>query len=297
MRETNEVRTLKRVENAKGWSLSGIYWIYAAVFWGYPFVWLVILALSKWNFLSPRQTVWFDNFIRLFRDPLFWTVTWNTFRFMIYFMPMVLGLSILLATAFSRAKRFRTFFALSFLIANVSSGVAYSIIFTQLFSSNGPVNNFFYNTFGFVIPWFTDPNWAMFSIAIMVTWKFMGYYALIFLAGIQAIPRALYEAADLDGANGWTKFWKITLPLLNPSIVMVMVLAITLAFGLFTEPFMITGGGPLNSTQTFMMIVYTDAFQKYQPGYAATISIVAAGLSFALIWLTRKLVERKVEFS
>lgn len=293
----SNVRTLKRVENIKGWLLSGPYWIFAAIFFGYPFIWLVILAFSKWNFISPRETVWFYNFIKLFRDPMFWTVTWNTTRFMLYFIPMALSLSIALAMAFARAKRFRTFFAMSFLIANVSSGVAYSIIFTQLFSTNGPVNNFLYNHFGIFIPWFSDPNLAMFSIAIMVTWKFIGYYALIFLAGLQAIPKELYEAAEMDGATKWTQFWKITLPLLNPSIVMVMVLAITLTFGIFTEPFMITGGGPLNSTQTFMMVIYTDAFLKYEPGYAATMSIVAAGLSFALILLTRKLIERKVDFA
>ncbi len=293
----NNVRSLERVENIKGWLLSGPYWIFAAIFFGYPFVWLVVIAFSKWNFISPRKTIWFDNFIKLFRDPMFWTVTWNTMRFMLYFIPMGLALSIALAMAFSKAKRFKTFFAMSFLIANVSSGVAYSIIFTQLFSTNGPVNNFLYNNFGVFIPWFSDPNWAMFSIAIMVTWKFIGYYALIFLSGLQAIPKELYEAAEIDGATKWTKFWKITLPLLNPSIVMVMVLAITLSFGIFTEPYMITGGGPLNSTQTFMMVIYTDAFLKYQPGYAATISIIAAGMSFALIILTRKLIERKVEFA
>ena len=293
----NSVRSLGKVENIKGWLLSGPYWIFAAIFFAYPFVWLVMLALSKWNFISPRKTVWLDNLVKIFQDPMFWTITWNTTRFMLYFIPMVLSLSIILAMAFSKAKHFQAFFAMSFLLANVSSGVAYSIIFTQLFSVNGPANNFLYNHFGVFIPWFSSPSWAMFSIAIMVTWKFMGYYALIFLAGLQAIPKELYEAAEIDGATKWTQFWKITLPLLNSSIVMVMVLAITLAFGIFTEPYMITGGGPLNSTQTFLMVIYTDAFLKYQPGYAAMLSIIAAGMSFGLIILTRKLIERKVEFS
>ncbi len=293
----DRIGTLKRVENTKGWLLSSPYWIFAGVFFGYPFVWLVILAFSKWNFISSPSFIWFNNFLKLIKDPMFWTVTWNTVRFMIYFLPMILAFSILLAIAFQKAKYFRTFFAMSFLIANVSSGVAYSLLFNQLFSANGPLNSFLYDNFGISIPWFTDPNWAMFSIALMVTWKFLGYYALIFLSGLQMIPRELYEAAEIDGANNWTKFWKITLPLLNPSMVMVLVLAIGLSFGIFTEPFLITGGGPLNSTQTFMMVVYTDAFEKFEGGYAATMSIAAALISFGFIILVRKLMERKVDFS
>jgi multiple sugar transport system permease protein len=291
------IGTIKRKENIKGFWLTSPYLLFTVIFFGYPFVWLVILAFSKWNFISSPQNIGIGNFTKLFSDPMFWTVFENTIRFMLEFIPMVLVSSIALAIAFSKARYMRSFFAMSFLIANVSSGVAYSILFEQIFASNGPVNNFLYDSFGIFIPWFSDPNWAMFSIAIMVTWKFMGYYALIFLSGLQSIPNELYEAAKLDGANRWTLFWKITLPLLNSSFVMVVVLAITLAFGIFTEPFIITGGGPLNSTQTFMMIIYTDAFEKYQAGYSATIAIVAAGLSFLMIFIVRKLMEKNVSFS
>ena len=289
--------SMSRIENIKGWVLSLPYWIFATIFWGYPFIWLFILSLSKWNFLSPRKFIWFKNFKKLIHDPIFWTITWNTARFMLYYIPLVIILSLALAVALSKAKRFGTFFALSFLVAYVSSGVAYSIVFSKLFSDNGPINSFLYSRFGFTIPWFTNPNWAMFSIVIIVLWKFIGYYGLIFLAGIQAIPRELHEAAELDGAGKWTRFIKITLPLLNPSIVMVLVLSIGLSFGIFTEPYMITGGGPLNSTKTFMLTIYETAFEKYRPGYAAALSIVAAALSFSLIWLSRKLIERDVRYS
>lgn len=288
---------MSRIENIKGWVLSLPYWVFATIFWGYPFIWLFILSLSKWNFLSPRKFIWFKNFKKLIHDPIFWTITWNTARFMLYYIPLVIILSLALAVALSKAKRFGTFFALSFLVAYVSSGVAYSIVFSKLFSDNGPINSFLYSRFGFTIPWFTNPNWAMFSIVIIVLWKFIGYYGLIFLAGIQAIPRELHEAAELDGAGKWTRFIKITLPLLNPSIVMVLVLSIGLSFGIFTEPYMITGGGPLNSTKTFMFTIYETAFEKYRPGYAAALSIVAAALSFSLIWLSRKLIERDVRYS
>ncbi len=289
--------SLSRVENIKGWLLSLPYWMYAAVFWGYPFIWLFILSMSRWNFIKPRRFIGLKNFVKLFHSPLFWTVTWNTVRFMLYYIPLVIILSLALAVALSKAKYFGAFFALSFLVANVSSGVAYSIMFQKLFSDSGPINAFLYDKFGFTIPWFTSPNWAMFSIVLIVLWKFIGYYGLIFLAGIQAIPKELHEAAELDGAGKWTRFFRVTLPLLNPSIVMVLVLALGLSFGIFTEPYMITGGGPLNSTKTFMLTIYETAFEKYRPGYAAALSMIAAAFSFSLIWLSRKLVERDVSLS
>ena len=290
-------KRLKTVEAIKGWSLSGMYLVYTAIFWGYPFVWLIILALSKWNFLTPRKFIWFDNFIKLFQDELFWRVFINTFNFMLYFIPIVISFSLLFALGLKRVKLFRTFFILAFLVANVSSGVSYSIIFQKLFAVNGPLNDLTRALFGVTIPWFSSPQLATLSIAIMVTWKFIGYYGLIFFSGLQAIPQSLYEAAELDGAGKWTKFFKITVPLLNPSIVMVLVLSLTLTFGIFTEPFLITGGGPMRTTYTFQMLIYSTAFQKINPGYASSLAIVVALLSYGCVLLTRKLVEREVELA
>lgn len=287
-------RNLQWRENIKGWSASSVYLLYTALFWGYPFVWLFVLALSKWNFLSPRRFVWFRNFIYLFQDDLFWKVVLNTLNFMAYFIPMVITLSILFALAIKKVKYFKTFFILSFLVANVSSGVGYSIIFSKLFAINGPLNKLLFSIFGITIPWFSDPQFATLALAMMVSWKFIGYYGLIFYSGLQAIPQSLYEAAQLDGANKWKSFWKITIPLLNPSLVMVLILSISLTFGIFTEPFMITGGGPMKSTYTFQMMIYTTAFQKMNPGYASALAIITALISFGFVILTRKLVEKEV---
>lgn len=291
------MKTLKRRENIKGWSISTVYLVYTAIFWGYPFVWLFVLAMSKWNFLTPRRFVWFNNFIKLFTDDEFWRVVINTFNFMLYFIPMVLVLSLLFAMALTKVKYFKTFFMLSFLVAYVSSGVAYSIIFSKLFAINGPLNKLTYSLFGVTIPWFSQPQLAILSISMMITWKFIGYYGLILYSGLVTIPKNLYEAAELDGANRWVKFWKITLPLLNPSLVMVLVLAISLTFGIFTEPYLITGGGPMKHTYTFMMMIYTNAFQKLNPGYASSLAIVTALISFGCVILTRKLIEREVSYS
>ncbi|MDI3473476.1 MAG: multiple sugar transport system permease protein [Thermotogaceae bacterium] len=285
---------LKFKEALIGWQFSGIYLIYAAIFWGYPFVWLLILAFSRWKFFGKPKPAGFDNFIRLFQDPIFWRIFWNTINFMVYFIPMVVLGSFLFALALSKIKYFRTFFTLSFLVANVSSGVAYSILFSNLFSETGPVNSFLYKVFGFTIPWFSDPQLALLSIAIIVTWKFIGYYGLILFAGIQAIPKSLYEAAELDGASKWIQFWKITVPLVNPALTTVLVFAINLTFGIFTEPYMITGGGPMRRTLTFLLHIYTTAFQRMNPSYAAALAIITGALSYGCVILVRKLVEREV---
>ena len=290
------MRTLQRRENIKGWSISSVYLVYTAIFWGYPFVWLFILALSRWNFLTPRRFVWFDNFIRMVTDDVFWQVVFNTFNFMLYFIPMVLGIALLFAIGLTKIRFFKTFFILAFLVANVSSGVAYSIIFSNLFAINGPLNRLTYNLFGTTIPWFSEPQLALFAIAMMVAWKFIGYYGLILYSGLQVIPRSLYESAELDGATRWVKFRKITLPLLNPSMVMVLILSIVLTFGIFTEPFIITGGGPMRRTLTFQMLIYTTAFQRLDPGYASTLAMATALLTFGCVFLTRKLIEREVSF-
>jgi len=218
-------------------------------------------------------------------------------NFMLYFIPLVLVGSLLFAMGMKRLKYGKTFVGLAFLLANISSGVAYSIMFSKMFSENGPLNQMLDKLFGVRIPWFTNPQWALFSIVIIVVWKFVGYYGLIIYSGLNSIPKEVYEAAKIDGATRWEQFRFITLPLLNPSIVMILVFSITLSFGIFTEPYMITGGGPLRSTLTPMMLMYTTAFQKMDPAYSATMSILVALMSFGIIWLTRKIVERDVSLT
>jgi len=286
--------SLKRREARLGWGLVSIYLLYTAIFWGYPFVWMLILAFSRWKFVGSPKFVGLQNFFRIFEDKIFWRVFLNTMNFLSYFIPMVFIASILFAIALNRMKYFKTFVTLSFLVAYVSSGVAYSIMFQRIFSETGPINRFLYNAFGITIPWFTDPQLAMLTIAIMVTWKFVGYYGLILYSGLQAIPKSIFEAAELDGATSWVKFWKITLPLLNPAIVTVLILAVNLSFGIFTEPYMITGGGPMNRTLTFMLYMYNTAFQRINPSYATTIAIMTALINFSIVIFIRKVIEKEV---
>lgn len=271
-------------------------WIgYSLLFWFYPLAWLMVLSVTQWQFIGTPRFSGLQNLIGVLNDRLFWTSMWNICRFLMWYIPIVFAASLLFAAGLRKIKYGKSFIALSFLLANISSGVAYSIVFSKLFSEYGPVNQFLRDVLGISVPWFTNPDCAMLSIALIVTWKFVGYYGLILYSGMQAIPHDIYSAAILDKTPRFKQGWAITLPMMNPQIVMVMVLAITVAFSIFTEPYLITGGGPLNSTTSPMVVMYEAAFQNMKPTWAAAMSIIVAGCSFLVIWVFRKLFEKNIE--
>lgn len=131
------------------------------------------------------------------------------------------------------------------------------------------------------------------AIAIMATWKNVGLYIILFLVGLQTVPRSLYEAADLEGATGWQKFRYITLPAINPTMFMVVILSTLGGFSLFIEPYVMTGGGPLNSTLSTVLYMYKQGFFYYHMGYAATLGIVFAALILLVVFLQRMFIENK----
>lgn len=286
---------IKLKESTTGGLLASTYLGYSLVFWLYPFIWLAVLSFTDWEFIGTPSFNGVKNIIAVMQNPLFWTAMYNVFKFLAYYLPIVLVSSLLFAFGLRKLKYGKAFVALSFLLANVSSGVAYSIVFSKLLSETGPINTFLMSTLGINVPWFTHPDFAMLSVALIITWKFVGYYGLIFYSGLITIPKDIYDAADLDKTSGPGKIWHITLPLMNAQIVMVLVLAITVAFSIFTEPYLITGGGPLQSTTTPMVVMYEAAFRQMQPSWAATMSIIVAVFSFSLIWILRRCLEKKIE--
>ncbi len=271
------------------------YVIYNLVFWVYPFVWGLIIAFQEWNIVSPRKEwVGLGNFQQVVTNSQFWNALWVTAKFWIVFLPAVTVASLLLALMLQRVSHFRGFYIAAYLASYTMAGVAYSVVFMLLLSGNGLINTWIWKLFHVRVPWFTDPRLAMISIAMVVVWKFVGYYGLIFLAGLNAIPRELYDAAAVDGANAWQRFLHITIPLLNPSFTVVFVFATILSYGIFTEPYLITGGGPLGSTQTFMLLIYQKTFENLEAGLGSAMAISMAALSFASTGVVRRLIEREV---
>lgn len=269
--------------------------VFNVIFWLYPSLWLGFLSVSGWRFFGTPSFAGLKNFVYVINDPEFWTAFLNVWRFMLYYIPISLTASLCFAIGLRHVGGGKTFIALCFLLAYISSGVSYSLVFSKVFSSTGPLNSFLLQEFGFTVPWLTNPSLAMFSVSLVIAWKFVGYYGLILYAGLNAIPKEIYDAAKLDNSGPVRTLFTLTLPMMNAHLVTVVVLAITVAFGIFTEPYVMTGGGPMDSTTMPQLIMYETAFQRLQPGRAAMMAIITAVVSYITIQLFRKFVERDVE--
>lgn len=268
------------------------YVAYFAVFTAYPLIFAFILVFNKWDIVSPMQFVGFRNMQRLASDATFWMAFANTLRFLSLHIPLEIILSILIAVILNEQISFRPFFRGAFFLPFVISGAVVTILWQQLFSTDSGVLNLLLYRMGLHgLGWLTDPSLAIYSIAIMATWKNVGFYIVLFLAGLQGVPHELHEAASIDGANKSQQFWKITLPLLNPVVVLVAVLSTIGGFSLFIEPFVMTGGGPAESTLSVVLYLYKQAFQFLRMGYAATIGFALAVMIFVVTLIQRKLIE------
>jgi len=255
------------------------YLIHLILFIGFPVIFSIILTFHKWNIISPMEYVGFDNFARLFQDRLFWKSLTNTLVFLLVHIPLQIIIALALAYLLNKKLFMRGFFRAVFFLPVVISGVVVSILWQQLFTyDSGLLNKILMSIGAGKVGWLSNPNLAMISIALMATWKNVGLYVILFLIGLQTVPLAYYEAADVEGASSWQKFWHITVPAINPTIFMVTILSTIGGFSLFIEPYILTSGGPLNSTLSAMLYIYQQAFEYYHMGYSA-----ALGMSFALI--------------
>ena len=273
------------------------YLIFFTVFVAYPVGFAFYLTVHSWNIVRPEKPfVGFRNYERLLSDELFYKALQNTFVFLVVHIPLQIAVALLLAVVLNQKIRGRAFFRVAFFLPFVTSGAIISLIWLRLYADDGLLNNAL-NSVGLpALGWLSSPRLAMPSIAIMATWKNVGYYLMIFLAALQAIPSQLYEESYLNGANAWQRFWYITLPLLNPAMVLVVVLSTIGGFSLFVEPFVMTGGGPVDSTLSIVLYLYRQAFQFLRMGYAATLGVALALIIFAVTLLQRRLVEREVGY-
>jgi ABC-type sugar transport system permease subunit len=265
------------------------YIVHFFVFIAFPVVFSIVLTFHKWNIISPMEYSGFGNYIRLFQDTLFLKSILNTLIFLIIHIPLQIIVALFLAEVLNQKIHLRGFFRAAFFLPVVVSGVVVTILWQQLYGFDAGLLNKILVTLGFgKVGWLIDPKIAMPSIAIMATWKNVGLYIVLFLVGLQTVPKHYYEAADLEGATHWQKFFKITLPMINPTIFLVVILSTVGGFSLFIEPYVLTGGGPLNSTLSAVLYIYKQAFFYYHMGYSATL-----GLFFALIILSVVIIQKK----
>ncbi|MCB2199058.1 sugar ABC transporter permease [bacterium] len=290
-----KVRGASAREAQAGFSLTTPYFIFFGLFVAYPLIFSFVLVFHHWSIVGPLEWAGLNNFKELMGDGLFWRSILNTLYFIIIHVPLQVAVALVLASVLNSKIPARGFFRAAFFLPVVVSGVAVTVLWRQMFSTNLGIFNQVLQLVGLgPVPWITDVGWAMPSIAVMATWKNVGLYVVLFLAGLQSVPQQLYEAADMDGATSVQKFLYITVPAINPVVVMVLILSTLNGFSLFIEPYVLTGGGPMNSTLSGVLYVYRQAFQFFRMGYAATIGFALAAVVMTVILLQRRFAEREV---
>ena len=270
------------------------YLIFVILFVLFPVFFCFFLTFHKWNIISPMRFIGAGNYIRLIHDRLFWKAIGNTLKFLLLHIPLQLIVSLFLAQLLSLQIKGVSFFRASFFLPVIVSGVVITIIWQQLFGYDTGMFNRILTSIGLSkTGWLVNPDIAIYSIAIMATWKNIGLYVILFLVGLQTVPQQYYEAAKLEGALAWQRFYHITLPMINPTIFMVVVLSTIGGFSLFIEPYIMTAGGPLNQTLSAVLYIYKQAFQYYNMGYSATLGFFYAFLIMTVVILQKKFIEKE----
>ena len=260
-----------------------------AVFFFLPVVAAFLISLTDFDIyaladLANLRFVGLGNYLKLLHTPLFWQALGNTLYFVGAGVPLSIAASLGAALLLhSRLTRFKPFFRTALFAPVVTTLVAVAVIWRYLFNTRYGLLNYALGGLGIdPIDWLGDPHWAMPAIILFAVWKNFGYNMIIFLAGLQSIPDELYEAARIDGASIWRQFASVTLPMLSPVVMLVAILTIAGYFQLFAEPYVMTQGGPLQSTVSVLYFMYEEGFKWWNLGSASAVAFVLFLLIFAV---------------
>lgn len=275
-------------------------WLLAFVaFEAYPILSGFYHSFTDWTATGKAERfVGLDNYVEAFtRDPLFWKAVSNT----IYFIGVSVPLGIIAAFALAMLLNSRiggtTMYRTIYYLPSVVPAVAAVIVWVFIFETRRGILNFGLELLGLpAIRWLSDPSWAMPALIIMSLWS-IGASMIIFLAGLQGIPQELYEAAEVDGASGWHSLWRITVPLMTPTIFFNLVMSLVAAFQAFNNAFIMTNGGPNNATLLYMLHLYNNAFRYFRMGYASALAVVLFIIVFGLTLFVYRSSKRWVYYS
>jgi multiple sugar transport system permease protein len=274
------------------------YVVFLAAVFAYPLGLAVYMSFHDYFFAAPgavvdRPFVGFENYVTVLSDPAVRRSFLNVGIFLVINVPLTVVLSLLLANALNAAIRWRTFFRVSYYVPYVTASVAVVAVWLFLFNSDGLVNK----VLGPLAP---DPSWlvnsklAMPTVAIYVTWKQLGFFILLYLAALQNVSKDLYEAASVDGAGRWNSFRNVTLPGVRPATTLVVLLATVTGANLFTEPYLLTGGGgPDGASASPVLIMYQRGIEQGNPDIGAAIGVILVIGVLLLALLQRKLLDRE----
>jgi len=264
-----------------GWLFLAPALLLIGIFFFLPVLAALVLSFTDYDIYalgdaSNARWVGLDNYLRLLRTPLFWQALRNTFYFALVGGPLSIAVSLAAALLVNaKLTRFKGFFRTVYFVPFVTTLVAVAIVWRYLYHPQYGLLNYVIGALGGPrIDWLGDPRWAMPAIILLAVWKNFGYNMLIFIAGLQAIPEELYEAAHLDGASALQRFRHVTVPMLGPTLLFVGVITMIGYFQLFAEPYVMTQGGPLRATTSVVLLMYEEGFRWWRMGFAAAVAFV-----------------------
>ena len=273
-----------RLRHAGGLRRSDWIWGYAFIsinvlgFLAFSFVPVVaslVLSLTDWRLLQGPRFVGLANVQRLFDDPLFWQTFRNSTYFVVGYVPLITVLAFFLAVFLNRRLRGIGLLRGVYFLPSVTLLISVAMVWHWLLDPQAGLINFVLRTIGIPAPeWLASTAWSMPTLILIAVWQDVGYFAVIYLAGLQGIPSVYYEAAEIDGASGWQKLRHVTVPLISPTTFFVIVTSILAGWQVFALPFLMTQGGPANSTNTLLFYIYQQAFTSLRMGYASVMAWV-----------------------
>ena len=273
-----------------------------AVFFALPVAASFLLSLTDFDIYAVADPadlrfVGLRNYAELLRDPLFWVALRNTSYFVLVAGPLSLAVSLVAALLVTAGVvRLKGLFRTLFFLPVVTSLVAVAVVWRYLYQPRFGLLNYALASVGFgPFDWLGDPRLAMPAIVLLAVWKNFGFNMVVFMAGLQGIPERLYEAASIDGAGPWTQFWRITVPMLTPTLVFVAIMTLIGNFQLFAEPYVMTQGGPAHSTLSIVLYMYEEGFRWWNLGYAAALAFVLFAIILSVTALTRLRASRGVD--
>ncbi len=317
MEEKKSLRSRIRIphqwHDRRFWTETGTAYLYLlpslivlAIFVFYPFFSAFRLSLYKWSSLNPPGTFYgFQHYAYLFGNRTFLASLWHTFYYVGVSVPLTLLLALLIATILDKALRFLSFFRVSYFLPYISPVVALVMVWQWMFNTNYGLINYFIKVLDSIpfihihpVNWFREPSMAIPMLIAYSVWKFVGYQAIILLAGLQGIDKMYYDAARIDGASAFQTWRKVTLPLLSPQIFFVFVISLIGSFKIFTEIDVLFGGpGPLGSARTIVYYIVEQGLRgTYRMGRAAAASVILFGIIFVFTIFQMVVTQRRVHY-
>ena len=287
---------LARKEAREGYLYALPWFIGFTVFTAGPIIASFLLSFTNWDLIRPAEWIGFGNYNMLLEDPLFWQSLKVTSIYALFSVPLGILGGLAIAVLMNQKIKGLSVFRTIYYLPAVVSGVAVSLLWSWIFNPDFGVLNYLLSLIGINGPgWIYDEKWALPSLIIMSLWG-VGGGMVIYLAGLQGVPTELYEAAIIDGASSWRRFWSITIPMISPVIFFQLIMGIIGSFQIFTQAYIMTGGGPNNATLFYVLYLYRNAFQWFKMGYASALAWVLFIVILILTIIQFKLANRWVYY-